>query len=896
MSTKKYSKHKKVVRFFGYVLLFLFLISMLLSTSVVQTRLAKMLTNNLKKTYSSDIVIKHVDLSFLGSIQLKGVEIRDHHKDTLIFVKKVRTSLLNAKKILNNDINLGSVSLDGVHFYLKTYTNEKEDNLTTFVESFSKKPKDSVSPMFLLKTSSVYLNDLAFKISNENKKNPNQFSIDKCGGSLSDFSIAGPDVSAKIRGLYFVDNRGIEITNLTTDFSFTKTQMLFQKTVLETRSSKVAAEIVFDYKREDLAYFNDKVMINAKFINSSLSLADLNKLYDEIEGDDILRFSGNILGTLNHFDAQKIVLISDKGMGIKADMRFVNAVDTDKGFVFDGDLKDIRTNYQQLIKIVPRIVGEKLPSELDRLGDFVLKGKTLVTSKTIDVDVAVASEIGIAKTDLKLTNVAVIDKANYLGEIELIDFNLGTFLNTPLLGKITLGGNVDGSGFRMDDINSGIVALIKKFDFHGYTYNNLNINGLFQNRLFNGNLMVDDTHLKMRFKGLADFSASINKFDFTTTIAHADLVQTNLFTRDSVSTVKGVVSVDVQGNTFDDMIGAATFTDVVYANQKQPYTFKKFRITSAMKEAVKTITINEGVDSKDIARGSLRGAFKFDQLALIAENALGSMYANYKPYKVAIDQSIAFDLEIYNQIVAVFFPEIFIAKNTRIKGSIKAKNEALKLTFSSPKVIAYDNVIDSVSLRMDTKNTLYNTHLTASKITTKYYDVAKFNLLNVTKNDTLFFKSEFKGAVGNKETFNMDFFYTVDKNKKSVLGIQKSTFDFEKNIWRINPADNNENKVVFDFAKEEFEFSPFHLQSNEQEIAFKGVVRDSTYKDLKIGFTKVKLSSFLPPIDSLSLNGKLNGNLNFIQKEGLYSPEGDLSISNFKINSFEQGDLDLKVK
>ena len=869
---------------------------MLLSTSIVQTRLAKILTNNLKETYNSDIVIKNVDLSFLGSVQLKGVEIRDHHNDTLIFAKKLRTSLLNARKIINNDINLGSVSLDGVHFYLKTYANEEEDNLAVFVESFSKKPKDSLSPVFLLKTSNIYVSDLTFKISNENKKNPNQFSIDKCGGSLSNFLIAGPDVSAKIRGLYFVDNRGIEITNLTTDFSFTKTQMLFQKTVLETISSRVAAEIVFDYKREDLSSFNDKVMIHAAFTNSSLSLADLNRLYGEIEGDDILRFSGNILGTLNDFDAKKIELLSDKGMEIKADMRFVNAVDTNNGFVFEGNLKNIKTNYQQLKRALPRILGEKLPSELDRLGDFVVKGKTLITSKKMDIDVAVSSEIGIAKADLKLTNVAAIDKANYLGEIELIDFNLGTFLNKPLFGKITLGGNVDGSGFRIDNINSGIVALIKKFDFYGYTYNNLNISGLFQNRLFNGNLMVDDAYLKMRLKGLADFSSSINKFDFTATIAHADLVQTNLFTRDSISTVKGAVSIDVQGNTFDDMIGAATFTDVVYVNEKQPYTFKKFRITSATKEAVKTITINEGVDSKDIAKGSLRGNFKFDQLVFITKNALGSMYANYKPYKVAVDQAIAFDLEIYNQIIEVFFPEIFIAKNTRIKGSVKAKNEAIKLTFSSPKVIAYGNVIDSVSLRMDTKNTLYNTHLTASKITTKYYNVEKFNLLNVTKNDTLFFKSEFKGAVGNKETFNMDFFYTVDENKKSVLGIQKSTFDFEENIWRINPADNTENKVVFDVVKKEFKFSPFHLKSNEQEIAFEGVVRDSTYKDLKIDFVKVKLASFLPPIDSLSLNGRLNGNLNFIQKEGLYSPEGDLSISNFKINSFEHGHLDLRVK
>jgi len=76
---------------------------MLLSTSIVQTRLAKILTNNLKATYSSDIVIKNVDLSFLGSVQLKGVEIRDHHNDTLIFVKKLSTSLLNARKIVNNN-------------------------------------------------------------------------------------------------------------------------------------------------------------------------------------------------------------------------------------------------------------------------------------------------------------------------------------------------------------------------------------------------------------------------------------------------------------------------------------------------------------------------------------------------------------------------------------------------------------------------------------------------------------------------------------------------------------------------------------------------------------------------------------------------------------------------
>ena len=87
----------------------------------MQTRLAKTLTNSLKESYNTNLHISRVDLSFLGAVQLKGIELRDHHNDTLIFVKNLSTSLLNAKKIIDNKVNLGSASLDGVDFHLKTY-------------------------------------------------------------------------------------------------------------------------------------------------------------------------------------------------------------------------------------------------------------------------------------------------------------------------------------------------------------------------------------------------------------------------------------------------------------------------------------------------------------------------------------------------------------------------------------------------------------------------------------------------------------------------------------------------------------------------------------------------------------------------------------------------------
>ena len=877
-------------------MLFLFLISIILSIPGVQTRLARTLTKSLKKSYNTNIVVKRVDLSFLGSVQLKGVEIRDHHNDTLIFVKNLSTSLLNAKKIIDNKVNLGSASLEGIDFYLKTYKGETNDNLSIFVESFEDDtPRDSLVDPFLLSSASIYLSDLNFKLIDLNKKDSIPFSVHNAGGSLSDLKINGPDVTTKIRGLYFIEKNGIEITNLTTDFTYTKSNMLFKKTVLATKTSKINAEVSFNYQRKDFQYFNDKVKVNADFTKSRISLRDLSKLYGEFGVEDVLVLNANLEGTLNNFKINQLDINSDDGVIINGELKFLNAINTERGFSFDGDLKNVTANYQELKSVLPNLLGKTLPTEFKRLGDFTLQGKTFINENKLDLNIVVFSEIGTTKANLKLTNIANIDEANYKGNVELIDFNIGEFFDEPLFKEVSLSGDVNGTGFRIDNVNTGIIGVIKKLNFNGYTYQNLNVNGLFQNRLFNGNLNANDEFLKMRFNGLADFSSKVNKFDFTANIEHADLVKTNLFTRDSISEIKGELRFDIVGNTFDNIIGKTTFNDLEYTNQKQTYNFKRFVISSTVKDQIKTIDINKNSDANGIAQGFITGDFKFSELIHLTQNALGSIYANYIPYEVTPNQIIRYNLNLYNKVVDVFFPEIFIDQNTKLVGEINTTKNIFKLELNSPKVIAYGNELDSINLNINTQNKAYNTHLRIAKINTKLINATKLNLINRTTNDTLFVKSEFKGNLNPDETFNMDFFYTFNEDKNAVLGIQKSSFDFENNVWKINPQNNKDNKVVFDLKKNEFNFSPFYLRSNEQEITFQGIVKDSTQKDLKIDFKEVKLASLLPVIDSLSLNGVLNGQLDFLQKDGQYSPKGNLSVSNFKINSFEQGNLDLNI-
>ena len=116
-----------------------------------------------------------------------------------------------------------------------------------------------------------------------------------------------------------VEKNGLQSTNLTTDFTFTKTNMLFNKTVLETKTSKIYADISFSYKREELKFFNDKVNINAIFSNSRVSLEDLSNFYGEFGIDDVLNLNGNLVGTLNNFKVKQLDINSDQGVIINGD-------------------------------------------------------------------------------------------------------------------------------------------------------------------------------------------------------------------------------------------------------------------------------------------------------------------------------------------------------------------------------------------------------------------------------------------------------------------------------------------------------------------------------------------------------------------------------------------------
>ncbi|MGO4821129.1 MULTISPECIES: translocation/assembly module TamB domain-containing protein [unclassified Flavobacterium] len=862
-----------------------------LSIPYVQTKIAQHFTNSLNKDFGTNIAIEGVRVSVFGGVKFKNVMIRDHHQDTLIFSKIINTNILEGKKILDGDLIFGDIRLEGLLFNLKTYKNEKETNIDHFINAFNTgKPSGK---HFLLKANKAYITDGHFILTDENKAIPKDVDFTRLNATISDFLLYGPAVKTFINKMSFQDHRGLYVANLSANFSYTKKNIKLESLDVTTKESKIKGDVFLHYKIEDFANFNDKVQFDIKLKTARLATNDIRHFYKELGKNQFFDIKAVIKGTLNKLSVRNLKLVDSNKSQIEGEINFKNLFGKEgQDFYMTGNFNKIASSYTNLARILPNVLGKKLPTELKKLGYFTLVGNTQLSQSFIDADFAMATDLGKVQSVISMKSIDFIDKASYIGNVILEDFDLGTLLDRKDLGMVSLNVDVDGVGFSEKYLNTALKGDVTKIDFNNYTYTNVVVNGNFKAPNYEGQISVNDPNLTMNFDGLLNLTNKDNKYDFHINVENADLYKLKLV-KDSVSVFKGDVVVQVTGNTIENLQGNVYIKKTSYQNEKDTYVFDDFNIYSSFdNERIRTITVN----SPDIVEGQIIGKFQFAQLGNLVKNSLGSLYTNFKPNKVNKGQFLKFNFTIYNKIIEIFYPEISIGSNTIVKGNIKSDIQEFKLNFNSPQIVASENTFDNIRVAIDNKNPLYNAYLELDSIKTKYYKIRDFSLINVTMKDTLFFRSEFKGGSKGEDYFNLNLYHTINKDNDNVVGISKSEMKFKDYLWYLNEEDTPNNQIVFDKSFRNFNIDDIILSHEDQAISLQGKIKDNTNKDLKLSFKDVDLFKITPTDDKFVFNGNINGEVNFKQNNAVYKPTASIVIDHLNINKTDLGVFNFDIE
>ena len=859
----------------------------------VQTRLGSYATNKINEAYGTDIKIEKLGLQFNGDVELKNILIKDHRDAALISVAELNTSILSFTEMSDNKLIFGAIDLYDLSFHIHKYLGESDTNLDLFVAKFDKQNPGVKTNKFLLSSSDVHVYNSRFLYSDENLSTSTVLNFQDLNMHATDFLILGVDVKVFVNSLDFEDSRGVKLQDLQTNFSYTLSQMKFDQLELKSEKSFLTGQLQFDYNRVDFKEFSDKVKISGHFNDSTIDLEELNQLYDEFGVNQKAVLSTIFSGTLNDLKLDDFELKTNRNTVINGEVKFKNLFNSvSDNFEMDGEFQQISSTYTDLKALLPRVLGDRIPSNFKTLGRFDMKGTTTVTNEVVEAKMDINTDIGTLSLDLKLDHVVDIDTASYNGHIQFSNFDLGLLLEDPTIGLVTSDLRVSGRGFTKENINSNISGTFDSFTFRNYMYTNLEVLGVVKNKVFNGELTVVDPNLEFSFEGLVDFSKDENVYDFSAAIKHANLYAMKFVKRDTLSVLRGQMTMDMKGTTIDDVYGAIRFKNALYQNKNDRYDFKDFEITSEF-DASNERTIQ--VNSPEIVQGYLKGKFAINELPNLIKNALGDIYTKFIPFKVKEGQYMNFNFKIFNKIVEIFSPQLKLGSNTFAKGRVESNPKNFKLTFRSPNIKLEEFFANKIEVQLINDNPLFNSYIEIDSLATPYYKASKFSLINVTLNDTLYVKSEFKGGKKSTDEFDLNLYYTIDENNKSVVGFKKSNATFKNTPWLINASQNIQNKIVFDRSFDEILFDHLKMSYADEEILLNAAIKGAQNKTINLDFKNVDLAKVTPSIDSLKLGGNINGKLSISQQESVYLPKSNLTIDNFEVNDFNLGSFNSNI-
>ncbi|WP_372919390.1 translocation/assembly module TamB domain-containing protein [Salegentibacter sp.] len=874
------------------LVLFFILLLIIFSIPAVQTSVAGRITKSLKENNDVNVSVERVSLGYFGKVKLNGILVEDHHADTLMHARQLRTSILSLSNIVAGNPSLGFTQLDGFRLKMKKYEGEDKDNLAIFLDKLKKEPTGDPK-VFYMDVSTVEILNGHYSFINENLDTPEIIILDQVALLANNFEIEDSKISAEITNIRGDEKRGLNINHLSTDLTYSPTGMILDDLILQTPNSIIKADLELDYVLDDFSDFINKVQISGSFNETVVSSNDLKIFHDGFGDDQLLVFNTKFRGALNDFYLEDLDL---KGMDrsrvdgrVSVEGAFSNG---GENLRINGDFNEFTSNYYDLVNLLPGDLRGKLPENLRDFGNIRVVGDANLTTNSLDADINLTTQLGDAEAYFSLNNFSNVQLAKYKGNLILKEFNLGRLLNNENLGKTSLDLNVDGTGFDQENLSARLEGQISQLEFNNYNYSNIRVIGDMRQPVFNGLLMANDPNLRMEFNGLADLSEEINVYDFEAAVSYANLNELNFVDRDSISVFKGDVIMNMKGTTIDNAFGEILLLNTSYQNQNDLYSFDDFSIISSFEEQVRTIEIN----SPDVISGQVEGNFQIAEIVDLFKNSLGSIYTNYEPENITNNQFMEFDFDIYNKIVEVFYPEITLAPNTFIRGRVESDESEFKITFRSPRIDIFGNMLENVNLRVDNTNPIYNTFFESDSVSTDIYNFSEFSFINVTQRDTLFIRSEFQGGKKNDDVFNVNLFHTINEENNSVVGIQRSDIRFRENMWYINEDRDKNNKIIFDNNFQNITIDSLVMSHQNEEIRLSGVLRDSTYKNFSMEFDEVDIGKITPQIDSLDLAGVLNGKLDLLQEDGAYYPNTSLRIDSLDVNDNMLGDFTVDVE
>ncbi len=482
------------------------------------------------------------------------------------------------------------------------------------------------------------------------------------------------------------ERSGFEVTNLQAKVKFTPDIMEFKDLLLQTPKSRISNYYAMRYKNfnDDLSSFIHNVQLEGNFENSQVNSDDIAFFAPTVKSwKRNFYITGNVKGTVDKI-AGKNLVVKSGNTTVDGNISLKGLPDIYSTFI-DFKSNNLQTNYTDLVMLVPALKNIRQP-QLNQLGSIRFKGNFTGFINDFVAFGNINTSLGNLNADvnMKLPENKV---PSYTGKISSAGFNIGRFFNNSKLGSVAFEGKVKGTGFAIKDLNAAFDGNISKFEYAGYAYRNIIVNGSFVKSLFTGKLDIDDPNLKIvNLNGSVSLSGDSTKFNFIADLQKANLQPLGL--TKGIFSLSGLLNLDFKGNNIDNFLGTAKMYNAVFLHDTTRLSFDYINLNSFIDSNGKTLSIQ----SNEV-EGSITGRFKIMELPDAFNLFLNRYYPVYfkNPNYNIRDQDFSFLIKTkeVNSYVKLFDKRLSGFDNAVFSGNLRLAQNEFNINASVPQ-FSYD--------------------------------------------------------------------------------------------------------------------------------------------------------------------------------------------------------------
>jgi hypothetical protein len=693
----KYRYVRKGFRWFGGIVLFILAaivtLALLLLIPAVQTWLAQELGTRLSRELGAEVSIRRVSIDPFGPLLLEGVYIGDLNGDTLIHAGGLRVQGLRIRP-KHNLVQASAVVLDEARFALATRAGDAHSNLTNLLARLASSDTTTTGPDWTVRVARVLVNELHFSFADANEIHL-PFGVDFDHVDVHarvvgrQFFMQGDSISVHLEELSARDHSGFTLERLSGATTVQGTGIRIENMALRTPRSTIQGQLQFTTESW-AAYeeFTQEVLMRLELDSSRLDFHDIAYFAPDLQGIELpIGIHGRIRGTVSELRGRSMAISFGNGSWFRGSADLSGLPDLPNTFMLI-DVEELRTDPDDLaaLPMPPFTSGARLeiPAEVRQLGEIRFSGNFTGFSRAFTAYGASRTELGELRTDLSYERDTLTNVFSISGRAATSSFRLGALLNTPALGPLAANIRIKGSGTTLPGMRVDLDGSFPSFTFGGRTITGIQARGRLERNRFDGELKVDDEHLMMSFKGLADMRGRWPQVDFNAQVQHADLRELGLTPAEEYSTLSMLVNVAGRLSP-DSLLGRLEARQVSYCNERGEHDLGDIIIRSGRSQGRNVLELDS-----DLADATVTGLFLPTRLGEAVSNVVYSVFPALREEVQYQQEEQRFTFEVYAKHSApaldLFMPGLVVDSGAVFTGSLDSRSFDLDLAATIPGV------------------------------------------------------------------------------------------------------------------------------------------------------------------------------------------------------------------